>query len=123
MTVRTIALIALLAAATLGGCDAKQDPVQHHAIADAGGPVTWCEIGPIVTTVCTQCHSAYLQGSDRNGSPPEIDLNTYLEMLDNLDRGNVNIQAGTMPPTGGLPQSDRDLFQQWVDQGSPACSN
>jgi len=122
MTIRSAALLALLTTAGIGACGEKQDPVRHDFL-DASGPVTWCEVGPIFTTVCTQCHSVSNQGDARNGAPPEINFDTYSDAVDNLDRANVNIQAGTMPPTGGIPPEERNLIQWWVDQNTPACGN
>ncbi len=67
---------------------------------------------------CIRCHSTEKTGRQRNGAPSNVNWNTYAEAIKNADRGNNKIQAGAMPPNSdGLAQSDKDLFQKWIDDG------
>jgi len=122
MTNPTLSLGVLLTALLLAGCGSKLDPVQNGP-ADASGPISWCDIEPIVSNVCAQCHSSTRQGDDRNGAPVSVNFDSYQDMLDNLDRANTNIQAGTMPPDDvGLTEHQRNLFRWWIEQSTPACA-
>jgi hypothetical protein len=70
----------------------------------------------IFVPFCLQCHSSTLSGAARNAAPVGVDFNTFANATfnDNEVRANVRIQAGTMPPTGGLPGNLRALMQDWA---------
>jgi hypothetical protein len=46
-----------------------------------------------------------------------INFNTYADAVSNASLASARVQAGIMPPTGGLPQSERDIIRQWLEQG------
>jgi len=104
----------------LPSCGEKIDPMS--AVSDTGGgQITYTEhIKPILDMNCIRCHTAANQGGDRNGAPPDVNLDTYNSTVEVGLRANARIQAGTMPPgTGGIPSDERALFQGWIDQGMP----
>lgn len=78
----------------------------------------------IFEPVCMNCHSSDLSGIDRMGAPPSVNWDTYAAATvdDQPNRGNNRAQAGTMPPISSglsLTQDQKDLFQQWIDDGWP----
>jgi uncharacterized membrane protein len=119
-TRRTLsAVLPLLAAALFClGCDDKADPVgdQSDGLPDV---VTYTQhVKPLLDASCIQCHATFRQGADRNGAPTGINFDTYSVARASADGGSMSIQAGTMPPAGGLSQYDRSLFAKWVEQGT-----
>ena len=68
---------------------------------------------------CLGCHSSNLVGAARNGAPVGVDYNTFANATSgtNETRANVRIQAGTMPPGGGLSGSLMTLMQAWANGG------
>jgi len=102
------------------GCSDKDDPVSSTG-GNGGNPqdtVTYtADIKTVLDSRCISCHASSLQGAARNGAPAGVNFDTYNAAVASGNRANVRIQAGTMPPAGGIPQSERDLFQQWIDQG------
>lgn len=102
-------------------CGDKLDPVFDISPDDDDDDETITynqHIKPLLDTYCIGCHAGYLQGADRNGAPPQVNLDTYAGAVASAERGNIRIQGGTMPPgSGGIPQADRELFQKWIDQG------
>jgi hypothetical protein len=74
--------------------------------------------------VCMNCHDSALSGVDRNGAPVSVNWDTYAAATtgDQPNHGNNRAQAGTMPPVSSglsLTQAQKDLFQQWIDDGWP----
>jgi len=103
------------------GCSEKDDPVSSSSTNNSDttqNKVTYTNsMKAVFDARCIQCHSTERQGPDRNGAPADVNFNTYEVAAANANRAIVRVQAGTMPPTGGRPQSERDLFQKWIDQG------
>ena len=101
------------------GCGDKADPVGEPG---DGLPdlVSYTQhIKPLLDTNCIQCHAISRQGADRNGAPVGVNFDTYANARSSADRADARIQAGTMPPTGGLTTYDRSVFHKWVEQGTP----
>jgi len=97
-------------------CGDKADP--FRSVDDPGFKVTYTDqIKVILDNNCVLCHDSEKQGAERNGAPLDVNLDTYENAVAVAERANIQIQAGTMPPTGGLPTELRALFQQWIDQG------
>jgi uncharacterized membrane protein len=99
-------------------CGTKNDSV--GGLPEDGLPdtVTYTEhIRPLLEASCTGCHASTLHGANRNGAPTGVDFETYARAAQSAERGNARIQAGSMPPSGGVGSNDRALFQKWVDQG------
>jgi uncharacterized membrane protein len=119
-TLRRCAVAFLLLAACLVACEDKLDPFVEGGQHQLPDSVSYTEhVKPLLDTYCTGCHASFLQGADRNGAPTGVDVDTYAGAVQWADRSNARIQAGSMPPSGGLSSSDRELFQKWVDQGTP----
>jgi len=114
-------LFIFIVIAMVSGCGDKDDPVSSDAGDNGSNPqdtITYtANTKAILDSKCISCHASSLQGSARNGAPSGGDFDTYTSATANSTRGNVRVQAGTMPPSGGIPQSERDIFQQWLDQG------
>lgn len=105
----------------VGGCSDKDDPVSPVE-EEVGGSlpdtVTYLtNMKSLFDSRCTSCHATTRSGSARNGAPAGVNFDTYTLARTNAVRGNTRVQAGTMPPTGSLPQSERARFQKWLDQG------
>lgn len=74
--------------------------------------------------ICMNCHDSSKTGGDRNGAPASVNWDTYAAATtgDQPNHGNNRAQAGTMPPASSglsLTQAQKDLFQQWIDDGWP----
>ena len=76
---------------------------------------------PFLTTWCTPCHSASLLEAERLGAPLGVDYDTYeaVTAAASAIRARIAADPPTMPPSGGLPLSDRDTFVAWLDCGLP----
>lgn len=108
----------LICISLLLSCGEKINPVRNNDQGNGQIEVTYSnQIKPIFDNNCIRCHATDLQGSARNGAPPNVNFNSYSNAINSAGLANSRIQAGTMPPDGGLPSDDRDLFQQWIDQG------
>lgn len=72
----------------------------------------------IFDTRCTPCHFP-------NSSPPNPAMcppycwDNYTTIFQFRERIRIRVTAGTMPPTGGLPQGMRDTINAWVLRGAP----
>ena len=92
------------------GCGDKLDAVQVDAPLVVDGPVTYVDhIAPLLQQ-CQACHGAV---TPRAG----VRLDSFENARSNADRADETIQSGRMPPSGGLRQSERDLFSQWIVDG------
>lgn len=110
-----IAMVLFIALVALN-CGEKVNPVRIVPVTETR--ITYTnDIKPILDNNCIRCHSSEKQGAERNGAPPDVNLDKYETVVDVAERANAKIQSGTMPPTGGLPEEERNLFQQWLDQG------
>ncbi len=121
-TYRNLLRICLLIAVTgfQITCGDKQDPVQTPSTGDVVTmPVTYTSyIAPLLETHYLRCHAISSQGAERNGAPINVNFDTYEDTLIWSDLMNQRIQSGTMPPGGnGIPDDDRQIFQEWIDDG------
>jgi hypothetical protein len=113
-------ILGMYIAACNGGGDAATSPDGSSGGGSGGstagtGPASVSfanEIEPILKSNCTSCHG---------GARPQsgIDLSTYAGVKGAASAANAAIQGGQMPPSGQLSGTDRQLFQNWVDQGAP----
>jgi uncharacterized membrane protein len=109
-----------VAALCLAACEEKLDPFVEGGQQQLPDTVSYNDhIRPLLEGHCTGCHASHRQGADRNGAPVGIDLDTYSDAVAWAERSNARIQAGSMPPSGGVSDYERALFQRWVDQGTP----
>lgn len=105
-------------------CGNKIDAVQKTSdTSDSSTPAQTvsysADIQPILASRCLSCHSEAKQGLDRNGARVGVDFDTYELAKENAERANSRIQSGSMPPSSGIPEEERQLFQLWLDQGTP----
>lgn len=120
LAVRSAVLFATLGVALgLGACGEKRDPFQS-GLGDVEGAVTYEEhVRALLERHCTRCHASDRAGGERQGAPADVNLDTYEDAVEHVDRANVRIQSDTMPPGGGeLTDDERALFQAWIDQGT-----
>lgn len=73
---------------------------------------------PLIDNRCSSCHASTLTGAARNGAPAGVDLDSYAAVTANLARALYRVVSSGMPPGGGVPQSERDLWVVWVEQGA-----
>ena len=84
-----------------------------------GSQVTYVDnIEPIIQSSCTGCHA----NPPRNGAPfPLINFSQVSQRAGGI-LNRMSRQSGTpgaMPPSGRLPQSTRDLVDEWIKAGTP----
>ena len=88
---------------------------------DTGQPIeASCELGwnswasGFFTTYCTSCH--HPQSANRHGAPNGINFHTQNDALIHLDRVRVRVlNAQDMPLGGGVPLSDLQRLNEWVN--------
>lgn len=72
-------------------------------------------IKSIMSSFCTSCHGS----PTTNGAP--MSLTTYSQVKSAVEnRGlvnRINSTTNPMPQSGLMSQSNRDLIQQWIDDG------
>jgi len=108
-----VILLLFLLTALIGGCGSS-----HPAQVTAPKTVTYtAQIQKLVTDNCLSCHSFQKTGVTRYGAPANSNYDTYEQLVSNAVTVNSYIQAGQMPPDGGLSAADRKLFQDWLDGG------
>jgi mono/diheme cytochrome c family protein len=91
---------------------------------DSFQPTITLFCGPVATVFyqsCTACHASTLIGAARNSAPVGVDYDSYTAAVANATRGNIRIQAGTMPPAGPLSATQKALVQAWINDGKLDC--
>ncbi len=84
-------------------------------------------IKAILDANCISCHATSKRDDDRNGAPSKINLDTYEAAteknsssgLDVAASANAAIKSGQMPPGGALSATVKQLFQDWISEGTP----
>ena len=122
--------VALVAAATLGGCVVEREPeidpdIAPASLAERACPpdsfVTWEDFGaPFMYTYCNGCHSSALPQGERQDAPLGVDFDTIEDVRYWADRiwarsADHNV---TMPPVGGPEYDERDLLGEWLACGA-----
>lgn len=73
--------------------------------------------------VCVNCHSSSKLGADRNGSPPNVNFDTYDAAAQNAQRAANQVARGTMPPPEkpefSLTPAQRETLKKWAECGAP----
>jgi hypothetical protein len=78
----------------------------------AGSVVSFkTQILPMLKTNCVSCHGPTEQSFG-------VRVDTYEYVTNSLDSVTEMLVGGGMPPSGPLSDTDRQLFQDWVDQGA-----
>lgn len=76
----------------------------------------------VLVTGCLNCHDSAKPQNSRGGAPVSVNYDTYTLAWTNASRGNIRVQAGTMPPAsagGALSAAKKAVFQKWIDGGKP----
>jgi len=78
-------------------------------------PVYWEDFGEgFVTGSCQSCHAS--TAADRNGAPEEVVFDSVKDAWEWSDRilARATGEAPTMPPSGGVTESDRTKLTWWL---------
>lgn len=81
---------------------------------DPNAKITYeANVKNIISNNCVRCHA----NSPVNDAP--FSLVTYTQVKDRADAilSRINNASSPMPPTGQMPINNRDLIQQWKDDG------
>ena len=90
------------------GCE-KSVSVTVQSAGTAGALFT--DVKNLIAAKCHSCHNA----SNANGG---INFDIDCNIITNKARIKVRaVDQGTMPPTGTLPQSDKDKITNWINAG------
>lgn len=123
---RPRALIAMAAAALLGGC--TNTPLfgpPTKSVCASGSTLTYANFGkPFMEAYCTRCHDSRLRGVDRQGAPSFHDFDSLFgikAVFDHIDETTAAGPAATntsMPPDTPAPSlQERKQLGEWI-----ACS-
>jgi hypothetical protein len=88
------------------------DSTATDTTASGGATVSFArDINPLIQSTCATpgCHAA-------RANSPELTSYTLIEA--SKDRVISRIRLGSMPPSGPLPQRQKDLIQTWIDEGA-----
>ena len=98
----------------------KDNTPDDSAPAEGCDGLTWANDGlPEMLTWCASCHSSLINPEDRAGAPVGVDLESVAGVRAHLDRVILRIEAGDMPPAGGVPEAKRAKLLQWLRCGAP----
>lgn len=103
----------LAVALILAGCGEDGGSKPENGDPSDESPTYTADIAPILQANCS-CH---FPGGSRHGVTP---LDTYSDVYARraIVRQRAGV-AGTMPPTGPLPDSLQQTIMDWVDAGAP----
>ena len=95
----------------VGGSSATGGVTSAGGSAAGSGVSFKTQILPMLKTNCVSCHGPTEQSFG-------VRVDTYEYVTNSLDSVTEMLVGGGMPPTGPLSDTDRQLFQDWVDQGA-----
>lgn len=98
----------------LVGCGGQEVP---EVACDREPPLTYETFGKgFIEQNCTGCHSSYLTTvEDRNYAPPSVNLNTYADIVNWVDRVDARTLVDQdMPPAGGISEGTRAMVKEWL---------
>ncbi|GAA3654001.1 hypothetical protein [Flavivirga jejuensis] len=108
-------IYALAISVLLFNCSSNSnDDLNPDPDPDPNGKITYeANVKNIINSNCAQCHDS----TPINGAP--FSLVTYTQVKDRIDAilSRINSVSSPMPPSGQMPSSNRDLIQQWKDDG------
>ncbi len=70
-------------------------------------------VAPLIASRCFQCHN----DPTANGAPSRSTWVNFDIVSANAARINARVANGSMPPSGGLAQAERDVIAQWIAGG------
>jgi len=94
-----------------GGSNAAGGATATGGSAAGTGVSFKTQILPMLKTNCVSCHGPTEQSFG-------VRVDTYEYVSNSLDSVTEMLVGGGMPPSGPLSDTDRQLFQDWVDQGA-----
>jgi hypothetical protein len=113
-------VLVIAGALAAAGCGSKLDPVPVLEGCPNPGTVTYDQqMKDFFVRNCLACHST--TSANRNGSPANVNFDSYAAAYPNAKLANNLVQAGAMPPSNfGLfvSKPDRCLMEAWVQQGA-----
>lgn len=71
------------------------------------------DVAPLIASRCFACHN----DPTANGAPRSATWINFSIVSANAARINARVANGTMPPSGGLDQAERDIIAQWIADG------
>jgi hypothetical protein len=96
----------------LGACG-EEEPAPQDC--DPG----WEEFGRgFMAEYCDACHAT--TAPDRHGAPLDVAFDTEEQALSWLDRVEVRVLAGEMPPGGGVFEEDLAMLEAWTSCQAPS---
>jgi len=104
----SIALSAVFTACNSGGSQVDCKAVSVPKYADM---TAWAK--------CTNCHSSSLSGASRAGAPSDINFDKYDDAVMDADRAKSEVEAGAMPPGGGLSADEKAQIVDWASCDTP----
>ena len=64
---------------------------------------------------CTGCHSSLQRENQRVGAPPDVNLDTWDDVLLHADRIQArSVDTTTMPPAAGVSQEETNQLGEWL---------
>lgn len=131
-----VAIAAVLGlAASCGGDDDGHDHDHDAEVGeptgsvcpDGGTSLTYEEFGrPFVESFCLGCHSAGVEGRDREGAPSDHNFDTRFECLALAEHMDQKAGSGPeatndeMPPRDPRPSTaERQMLSEWLACGAP----
>lgn len=97
--------------AAVGGSNAAGGAISTGTSAAGTGVSFNTQILPMLKANCVSCHGPTQQNFG-------VRVDTYEYVTNSLDSVAQILVGGGMPPSGPLSDTDRQLFQDWVDQGA-----
>ena len=84
---------------------------------DRNPPLTYHNFGKgYIDKHCVGCHSVLIPVDTRAGAPVGVDLNTYEDVLNWVDRIDMRSTGDNpgMPPGGGPSAEERAMLKEWL---------
>lgn len=143
MRTHLVTLASTLALALAVGCGGDDDDQEHgdddHEHGGQVGPLTGTECPDggtaltyesfgqeFVTTYCLRCHSADVEGEDREGAPSDHNFDTQFECQALAEHMDQKAGSGPdslneeMPPSAPRPSTEeRAMLSEWLACGAP----
>ncbi len=106
------------------GCAPPVDPAPPATLTDTATctELTWEDFGEgTMTTWCTPCHASTVTGTDRQGAPVGIDLDTVEGVREwaAVIAAVATDESASMPPIGGPSPTERSDLAEWLACGAP----
>jgi uncharacterized membrane protein len=112
--VLTTAAVALALPLMVSACPTGPGPVD----VDCEGDVPkFADVAAFET--CVACHDSSKSGGARASAPVGIDFDTFDAAQANADEAANEVEAGTMPPGGGLSEQEKADLITWARCGTP----